>query len=132
MGEEGVALEDGVHRSLVRREPGQVLPVDQNLALVGELEPTDDPQQRRLPATARAEDRDELALEDVEVDAAEGLNVAEPASDAPGSRSRRGGRDRRRGRLSTHRVGQPLILDQAAFQSSSDVTSPSRSSGGSA
>ena len=86
MGEERVALKDGVGRALVRRQPGDVVAVDQDLALVRLLEAGDHPQRRRLAAAARAEHREELALGDVEVDVVDGGEVAEALDDGRGAR----------------------------------------------
>jgi hypothetical protein len=122
--EEGVALEHRVHRAAVGRNVVHPPPSDDHVTGVGVLEPADDAQQRRLAAAARAEDRHELAGGHVEVDAPEGVDVSE-AAPQPADRDRR---------LGVRRVvvRQPLTLDHAAFQSSSDWISPSRSSGGSA
>jgi hypothetical protein len=69
VGEEGVALEDGVDRSPVGRGGGQVLAVEEDLAAGRRLEAGDEPQGRGLPAPGRAEDREELAGTDLQVDA---------------------------------------------------------------
>ena len=54
----------------------------EHLAVVGSLEPGQDAQQRRLARAARAQQRDELAAADVEVDAVEHDVVAERLGDA--------------------------------------------------
>ena len=46
------------------------------------LEPGDDAQQRRLAAAGRADEDDELAVGDIEVDALEDVDLAEGLLDA--------------------------------------------------
>ena len=57
--EERVALEDGVHVPLVRREADHVLVAEEDAALGRLLETADHAQRRRLPAAGRAEQREE-------------------------------------------------------------------------
>ena len=75
--EERVALEDGVHLPLVRRRRRHVGAVEQDLAAVRPLEAGDQPQRRRLAATGRSEQREELAAVDVQVDAVDRDDVGE-------------------------------------------------------
>src|SRR5690606_3185682 len=50
---------------------------------VGPLQPRDDPQERRLPAAARAEEGGELAGRDADRHVVEGDEVAEALADVP-------------------------------------------------
>ena len=79
--EGGVVLEDEADVSLLRRERGRVLSREQDLALIGGLEPGDDPEQRRLARAARAEERGQRARLDVERDVVERDEVAEALRD---------------------------------------------------
>src|SRR5262249_4373199 len=65
------------------RAPADVASLEEDLALLGRLEQVDAAQQRALARAARAEDADHLASGDVEVDAAQDLEVAEALVDAP-------------------------------------------------
>src|SRR5262245_38845894 len=82
-GKDGVALEDhGIHRPLrVRR-------LDLDRAGGDGIEPREDAQQRGLAAAARPHDHEELAVRDVERDAVDGREFAEPlveVADADGA-----------------------------------------------
>ena len=79
--EERVLLEDHVDRPAVRRDGGDVLPLQDDATLVGHLEAGDHPERRRLPAAARAEQREELSVSDRDVDVAHRLGSAEPLAD---------------------------------------------------
>ena len=79
--EGGVVLEHEADVSLLRRERSRVLAGEQDLALIGGLEPGDDPEQRRLSRAARAEERGQRARLDVERDVVERDEVAEPLRD---------------------------------------------------
>ena len=81
--EQRVALKDGVGRALVRRQAGDVVAVDQDLARVRLLEAGDHPQRRRLAAAARAEQGEELPFRDVEVDGVDRSEIPEPLRDRP-------------------------------------------------
>ena len=82
MREQRVALEHHVDRPPVRRHAGDVLAVEQDAALVGRLEAGEHAQQRGLAAAGRAEQREELALVDVERHAVDGGEAAEALGDA--------------------------------------------------
>ena len=60
-----------VAREGVDAEQPEVLSVDLDRAGRGAIEPADQVEDRRLPGAARADDREELARRDVEVDSAE-------------------------------------------------------------
>ena len=79
--EERVCLEDHVHRALGRRDMGHVATLEQNPAGRRLLEAGDHAEGRRLAATARAEEREELALVDRQVDV-DHLEIAEELGDA--------------------------------------------------
>ncbi len=66
MGKQRVILEHHVDRALVRRDPRDILAVQQNAALVRRLEAGQHPQQRGLAAAAWAEKREKFAAADVE------------------------------------------------------------------
>ena len=75
--EEGVALEHGVDRALVRRRLRDVVLADDDPPRVGPLEAGDHPQRRRLAAAGRAEQREELAAADLERHVVDGRDVVE-------------------------------------------------------
>ena len=77
VGEEGVVLEHGVDVALVRWRLRHVDAVEQDLALGRFLEAGDHAQRRRLATARRAQQREELAWGDVQVDACDGHEVAE-------------------------------------------------------
>ena len=81
--EQAVGLEDHADVPPVRRRPRQVDAVDDDRAGGRLVEPCDEPQRRRLAAAGRAEQRDELALLELEVDAVERGHGAEDAAQAP-------------------------------------------------
>ena len=66
---ERVVLEDHRDVALARRGEGHVGAVDEHAAGVGDLEAGDDAQRRRLAGAGRAEEGEELAGRDAEVDA---------------------------------------------------------------
>jgi len=66
--EERVGLEDRVDGATVRRAVAHLLAVDVHAARGRELEAGDHPQRRRLPAAGGTEEREELAVLDVEVE----------------------------------------------------------------
>src|SRR6476659_4417277 len=70
--EERVALEDGVDVAPVRRQVGDVLAVQRHFAIARVDEAADHPQCRGLTAPGRAEQREELARRDVEVQLPDG------------------------------------------------------------
>ena len=82
VGEEGVALEDGVDLALVGRQVGDVAAVEEDAAGVGLLEAGGQAQHGRLAAAARAEEGEELALPEPEGDVVDGPDGAEPLGDA--------------------------------------------------
>jgi len=92
--EEGVLLEDHVHRAAVGRGRRHVASLEDDPPDVGCLEARDHPQGRRLAAPARAEQREELALADLERDVVDRCDAAEFLAHA-GERDR----DRSHGRV---------------------------------
>ena len=66
-------LEHEPHPALAGGDIRHVLPVEENPAAagIGEFEARDDPQERGLPGSGRAEKGHELALRDIQVDAVE-------------------------------------------------------------
>src|SRR3954451_2862491 len=77
--EERVGLEDHPHVALVRRDARHVFPVDDDPSGVGSIEAGDDAERRRLAAARRAEQRQELALAELDLDSVERLDGAEVA-----------------------------------------------------
>ena len=65
---ERVVLEHHGDVALARRGEGHVDAVDEHPAVVGDLEAGDDAQRRRLAGARGAEQREELARRDAEVD----------------------------------------------------------------
>jgi hypothetical protein len=61
MREQRIGLEHHVHRPRIRRQPGDVDPVNDNAAAVRRLEPGNYAQQSRLAAARRAEKREKRA-----------------------------------------------------------------------
>lgn len=91
--EEAVRLEDHPGVAAVGRDPGDVLSVDQDFAGVGLLETGDDAQGGGLSAARRAEQGEEFAGLDGQVEAVEGDGGAErPAQAAELDAGARGGR----------------------------------------
>src|SRR4029079_6283995 len=76
--EGGVVLEDKADPAVLWRGTGDVLAVEAHRAGVWALEPRDDPQERRLPAPARAKQGDERPGRHLERDVVQRLKVAEP------------------------------------------------------
>src|SRR5579862_25688 len=79
--EQGVLLEDHVHGPPVRRHRRHVVAVEQYAARVRRDEPGDHPQRRRLAAAARAEQREELALGDVDAHVVHRVRAGIPLAD---------------------------------------------------
>ena len=80
--EEGVLLKHHVHRTAVREHGRHVFALEEDATLVGPLEAGDHAERRRLPATARAEHREELPFADLERHVVDGDRVAEALADA--------------------------------------------------
>jgi hypothetical protein len=78
---ERVLLEHHVDRAPVGRHARHVLPLQNDAARVRHLEPGDHPQGGRLAATARAEQREELALGDRERDVVDRPDPVEALAD---------------------------------------------------
>ena len=70
-----VVLEDHRDVALLRRRLGDVVAADRDVAVGDVLEPGDHPQQRRLAAAGRADEHDELALVDLQVDGVDRLDA---------------------------------------------------------
>ena len=79
MGEERIRLEDGVDGTAVGRQARDVAAVDEHDARVRPLEPGDQAQGRRLAAAGRAEERQELPLDDCQVESVDSRHVTEAA-----------------------------------------------------
>src|SRR5262245_52381863 len=77
VGEERVTLEDGVDRALVGRRLGHIDAVEQDLTVGGLLEPGEHAQRGGLAAARGAEQGEELARLDLEVDAVDRSDAVE-------------------------------------------------------
>ena len=75
--EEGVGLEHHVDRSQVRRNAGHVLAVDLDAAGIGRLQPGQQAEQRGLAAARAAQQGEQLAAGDLEIDIVDGDDGAE-------------------------------------------------------
>ena len=80
--EQRVALEHSVHGPFVRLGGGDILPADQDASLGRLLEAGDEPQRRRLAAPRRAEQREERARRNREVEALERREARKALRDA--------------------------------------------------
>jgi hypothetical protein len=92
--EQGVALEDGTHRTLLGRPIGKVLAAEQYATLVGQIETGDHAQQRRLSAPGGAEQGEEFPRLDGDADLIDRGEVAETAADVLDLEQRHRGRNR--------------------------------------
>ena len=82
----GVGLEDHGHAALGRRHVGETPVAEIDVAFRAVLEAGDHPKKRRFPAAGRADEYDELAVRDGQVDAAQRLEASEQALRTPSSR----------------------------------------------
>ena len=76
-----VALEHGAYGPGLRRPFREVLAVQENAAAIRQVEAGDHAQKRRLAATGRAEQREELAGPNREADAIDSREIAKTARD---------------------------------------------------
>ncbi len=76
VGIEGVVLEDHRNVALARCQVGDVLVADEDRAVRDLFEASDHAQKRRLPASRRADENQELAWRDSEVDVINGAHAA--------------------------------------------------------
>ena len=76
-------LEHEADAALLRDDVRDVAVADQDAAGVGRLEAGDDAQERRLAAAARAEQRGQRAVRDLDADIVERREVAEALRDVP-------------------------------------------------
>ena len=83
MRKERVILENGVDRPAIRGPVSHRLPFDEDLTRGWQLEAADHAQRRRLAATGRSQQRQELALAHVERDAVDRPHLAEGLEDVP-------------------------------------------------
>jgi hypothetical protein len=88
MRKQRVALEHGVDRSLVRRQRRDVVAIEQDFAVVGKIEAGDQPQQRRLTATGRPEQGEELVFTDRDRDIIERRHLGVAGSEQFGDPAR--------------------------------------------
>ena len=68
VGEQRIALEHHVNRTFIGRNPGHVLPVDEDAPLGRGLEACEHPQERGLAAAGAAKKGEDLALPDIKRD----------------------------------------------------------------
>ena len=81
MREERVGLEHHVDGTLIGLRPDEVVAVELDPARRHLFEPTDTAQQRRLAASARPEQREELAIADLQAHVVQCAHLAEPLHD---------------------------------------------------
>ena len=67
VGEQGVLLKDGVHAPLVGGHVVDLLPQEEDVALVRRLKAADEPQQGRLAAAGGAEQGEQLPISDLQI-----------------------------------------------------------------
>src|SRR4029077_10251137 len=79
--ERGVMLEDESHASFLWSDARHVLALENDLALVGSLEPGDHAQQRRLAASARPEECGQRSGGDIDGNPVESREVTETLND---------------------------------------------------
>ena len=119
VGEQRVRLEHGVDVPLVGRKAGNVVGAEEDLAGGGLFEPADHPERRGLAAARRAEEREELALFDLEVDVIDRDDVFERLGDpfeADG------------GHVRHHVIQPPPVPVWAHLNASTRTSSPASSS----
>src|SRR5581483_8066480 len=75
--ERRVMLEHEAHVALLRGHARGVVPLDHDPTAVGRLEPRDDPQERRLPAAARAQEGRQRAVGHRDRDVVDRLEIPE-------------------------------------------------------
>ena len=116
VGEQRVVLEHGVDRALVGQKRAHVVAKDPQAAVGGEVEPGDHAQRRGLAAARRAEQGEELAVADGEVEAVDGGHLAEALGDAVDlhGRYRFGHAHLRCAKLVPHLLGRARTPDQLA------------------
>ncbi len=81
MPEQGIVLEHEADPAVARRDIGGVAAIEHHLAGIGEFQAGQDPQQRGLARTRRAQQRDQLAFLDPERHVAERGKAAEGLMD---------------------------------------------------
>ena len=81
--EQRVVLEHESDMALAGAVGERVLAVERNLAGIGPVQPGDDPQQRGLARARRPEQRQQLAVGDLEIDVVERGKRAELLHDVP-------------------------------------------------
>ena len=83
VGEEGVALKNGVDAALVRRNVVDALTEEENVALVRRFKAADHAQGRGFAAAGRAEQRQKFVVVNVEIDAVENGLAIKLLADVP-------------------------------------------------
>ena len=79
--EQGVVLEHHADVAPARRQVDHVAPIDQDAAGGRVDEPGDDPQRRRLAAAGRSQQREKLAVADIQIERLQGNRGAVAALD---------------------------------------------------
>ena len=105
-------LRDAQPRDLVRRHVGDVAAVEQDLARAGARPAEDRHHQRRLAGAVGADQRDDLAGVDVEIDALQRLDLAVGGAQRRGSRAGAMQRSRPDLRLDGGRLPRPRRRDR--------------------
>jgi hypothetical protein len=81
--EQRVVLEHEADVPFARAPRQRILAIEGNLAGIGPVEAGDDAQQRGLAGTGRTEQRQQLAIVDLEIDAIEGFEATELLDEIP-------------------------------------------------
>ena len=126
--EERVALEDGVDVALVRRGAGDVVAADLHGAGGGVVEAGDHPQRGGLAAARRAQQREELAGRDVEVDVVDDGGAAELLGQAAQRHGRSWGLGHRRSPPVIRSRLDVLRLNRRGSSSAATISRPETSS----
>ena len=80
---------DATGRQFLRRKTGDDLPIETDLAGIGPVEPGHEIEQRGLAGAVRADDADQIALGEVEIDAVDGGQSAEAPRQSAQRKQRR-------------------------------------------
>ncbi len=128
MRKQRVGLEHHVDRPPMRRQRGQVRPVEPDRARIRRLEAGDEPQQGALAAARRAEQAENLATREIEGDAVDGRLRAEAFGD-PLDTEQRGGGGKGRGQDDRSEARKDLAHPYHASSRSASCTRASSRSG---
>jgi hypothetical protein len=109
--EQRVGLEDRVHIPLVRRQHRDILPAQHDPTFGRQLESTHHAQGRRLAAPRWAQQREELALPQIQIDVIDRAGLGESLGHMPQTHCGRGGIQ------GVCHVGSPVIGNENSARS---------------